>query len=35
MARQPKNPFHPGEILLDEFLAPEGLTPAAFAKRIG
>ena len=35
MARQPKNPFHPGEILLDEFLAPEGLTQAALAKRIG
>ena len=35
MARQPKNPFHPGEILLEEFLAPEGLTQAAFAKKIG
>ena len=22
MARQPKNPFHPGEILLEEFLEP-------------
>jgi len=35
MARQPRNPFHPGEILLEEFLAPEGLTQAEFAKRIG
>ena len=35
MARQPKTPFHPGEILLEEFLAPEGLTQAALAKRIG
>ena len=35
MARQPKNPFHPGEILLEEFLAPEGLTQAEFARRIG
>ncbi len=32
MARQPKNPFHPGEILLKEFLAPEGITQAAFAE---
>jgi len=35
MAKQPKNPFHPGEILLEEFLAPAGLTQAEFAKRIG
>jgi plasmid maintenance system antidote protein VapI len=28
MARQPKNPFHPGEILLEEFLAPNGVTQA-------
>jgi addiction module HigA family antidote len=35
MARQPKNPFHPGEILLEEFLNPAGLTQAAFANRIG
>jgi antitoxin HigA-1 len=35
MARQPRNPFHPGEILLEEFLAPEGLTQAEFAKRVG
>ena len=35
MARQPQNPFHPGEILLEEFLAPQGITQAAFARRIG
>ena len=35
MARQPKNPFHPGEILLEEFLEPRGATQAAFAEKIG
>ncbi len=35
MARQPKNPFHPGEILLEEFLEPKGVTQVAFAERIG
>ena len=35
MSRQPKNPFHPGEILLEEFLAPMGMTQAAFAEQIG
>ena len=35
MARQPKNPFHPGEILLEEFLVPNGITQTAFAERIG
>ena len=35
MARQPKNPFHPGEILLEEFLEPEGVTQAALAEQIG
>ncbi len=35
MARQPKNPFHPGEILLEEFLLPMGVTQAAFAEKIG
>jgi addiction module HigA family antidote len=33
--RPPKNPFHPGEILLEEFLKPAGLTQAAFAAKIG
>ena len=35
MARQPKNPFHPGEILLEEFLQPGGITQTAFAKKLG
>lgn len=33
--KQPKNPFHPGEILLEEFLMPAGITQMAFAKKIG
>ncbi len=32
--RQPKNPFHPGEMLLEEFLEPMGLTQAEFAKKL-
>jgi antitoxin HigA-1 len=35
MARQPKNPFHPGEILLEEFLEPLGMSQAAFSEKIG
>lgn len=35
MARQPKNPFHPGEILLEEFLEPAGITQAALAEKLG
>ena len=35
MARQPKNPFHPGEILLEEFLEPAGMTQAALAEELG
>ena len=35
MDRRPKNPFHPGEILLEEFLQPMGISQAAFAQRIG
>ena len=34
MAKQPKKPFHPGEILLEEFLIPMGVTQAAFAEKI-
>ena len=34
MAREPKNPYHPGEILLEEFLLPMGITQSAFAERI-
>ena len=35
MAKRPKNPFHPGEILLEEFLVPAGITQSAFAEKIG
>jgi len=35
MAKQPKNPFHPGEILREEFLEPGGITQAAFAEQLG
>lgn len=35
MARQPENPFHPGEILLEEFLEPAGMTQAALAEKLG
>lgn len=33
--RQPENPFHPGEILLAEFLVPAGITQTDFAKKLG
>ncbi len=33
--KQPKNPFHPGEILLEEFLTPAGITQKAFARKLG
>ena len=32
---RPKNPIHPGEILLEEFLIPMELTQRAFAKKLG
>jgi len=35
LSKLPKNPFHPGEILLEEFLEPIGMTQAAFAEQIG
>lgn len=35
MAGQPENPFHPGEILLEEFLQPAGITQTAMATRLG
>lgn len=35
MAKQPNNPFHPGEILIEEFLQPTGMTQAAFARQLG
>ena len=33
--KQPKNPFHPGEILLEEFLEPDGITQTEFARKLG
>ncbi|MCP9472925.1 MAG: HigA family addiction module antitoxin [Nitrospira sp.] len=33
--RLPKNPFHPGEMLLEEFLIPGKMTQAALAKQLG
>ncbi len=35
METQPANPFHPGEMLLEEFLKPMGMSQAAFARKIG
>ncbi len=35
MNMQPTNPFHPGEILLEEFLQPAGISQAEFARQIG
>lgn len=33
--KPPKNPFHPGEILLEEFLEPGGMTQTALAEQLG
>lgn len=33
--RLPKNPFHPGEMLSEEFLVPGKMTQAALAKKLG
>ena len=33
--KKSKNPIHPGEILLEEFLEPMELTQAAFANKLG
>ena len=35
MDKQPRNPFHPGEMLLEEFLEPMDMSQAAFADKIG
>ena len=32
---QPVNPFHPGEMLLEEFLEPSEISQVAFAKKLG
>lgn len=31
----PKNPFHPGEMLFEEFLVPGKMTQAALAQKLG
>ena len=31
----PKNPFHPGQMLLEEFLEPAGISQATFAGQRG
>lgn len=33
--KQPRNPFHPGEVLQEEFLIPAGMTQAALAEKLG
>ena len=33
--KDPKNPFHPGEMLQEEFLQPMGITQTAFAEKLG
>ena len=33
--KQPKNPFHPGEVLQEEFLQPTGISQTAFADDLG
>ena len=35
MSKQPKNAFHTGEILIEEFLEPMGMTQTAFAEKVG
>lgn len=35
MNKKPRHPFHPGEMLREEFLEPLGLSQAAFAQKIG
>jgi len=33
--RLPKNPFHPGEMLLEEFLVPAKMTQTVLAQKLG
>ena len=35
MSKQPTNPFHPGEILLEEFLEPQQIPQSVFAAKLG
>ncbi len=32
---RPKNPIHPGEMLLEEFLVPKGTSQRSFAMKLG
>lgn len=32
---RPTNPIHPGEMLLEEFLKPQGISQRAFASKLG
>ena len=32
---RPKNPIHPGEMLLEEFLKPAGISQRSFATKLG
>lgn len=32
---RPPNPIHPGRMLLEEFLIPDGISQRAFARRLG
>ncbi len=33
--KQPKNPFHPGEMLLEEFLESAGINQSQLAQKVG
>jgi len=33
--KQPNNPLHPGEMLIEEFLEPMGMTQVEFARQLG
>ena len=35
LMKPPKNPFHPGEMLLEEFIEPNGWTQAHVAEELG
>lgn len=35
LMKPPKNPFHPGEMLLEEFIEPNGWTQAYVAEELG
>lgn len=34
ISMRPKNPIHPGEMLLEEFLLPAGISQRAFASKL-